>query len=262
MTQIVVATVNVNGIRAAFRRDMAGWLASAAPDVLLLQEVRADAAIVTELLDGWHVVHEPAQEVGRAGVAVAARSELVDPRLGLGTGVGGDQGRWVEAGVDVGGTVVRFVSLYLHSASVDHPSLDAKYAYLEHVTARMTELGQVPAIVGGDLNIAHHEVDIKNWKGNIGKSGFLVEERAWLDRWTTEMSWTDVGRALGGPGPGPFTWWSWRGRAFDNDTGWRIDYQFTSPAFVGTAVAARVDRAPSYAERFSDHAPMVATYDI
>ena len=262
MTQIVVATVNVNGLRAAFRRDMASWLDAAQPDVLLLQEVRADQAIAADLLDGWCVAHEPAADPGRAGVVVAARTELVDPQLGLGTGVDGDQGRWVEAGVDVGGTVVRFASLYLHSASVDHPSLDAKYAYLEHITARMAALGTVPAVVGGDLNIAHREADIKNWKGNIGKSGFLPEERGWLDRWTDQMSWTDVGRALGGDGPGPFTWWSWRGRAFDNDTGWRIDYQFTSPVLAGRAVSARVDRAACYAERFSDHAPMVVTYDI
>ena len=262
MTKIVVAAVNVNGVRAAFRRGMGAWLDGARPDVLLLQEVRADAAVVADLLDGWHVVHEAGADAGRAGVAVASRTPLLEPRTGLGTPVAADQGRWVEAGVDVGGTVVRFASLYLHSATVGHPSLAAKYAYMSHVTERMAELGPTPAVVGGDFNIAHREVDIKNWKGNIGKSGFLVEERAWLDRWFDEMGWTDIGRALGGPGPGPYTWWSMRGRAFDNDTGWRIDYQIASPGLADRAVAARVDRAASYAERFSDHAPVVVTYDV
>jgi len=249
----VVATINVNGLRAAFRRGMGGWLATTAPDVLLVQEVRADDAVVAELLDGWYVAHAPSAAAGRAGVLVAARTPLVDPRSDI-----GEPGRWVEAGVDVGGTVIRFASVYLHSATVDHPSLDAKYAQLALVTDRMATLA--PAVVGGDLNIAHHEVDIKNWKGNVGKSGFLPDERAWLDRWAA-MGWTDVGRALGGPGPGPFTWWSWRGRAFDNDTGWRIDYQFTSPQLT-CATAARVDRAATYAERFSDHAPLVVTYEF
>ncbi|MBU4215372.1 MAG: endonuclease/exonuclease/phosphatase family protein [Actinobacteria bacterium] len=256
-----IATVNVNGVRAAFRRGMGQWLERCAPDVLLLQEVRADDGSLAALLPGWDLAHEAGAAAGRAGVAIASRYPMRAVRIGLGTEVAGDQGRWVEADLDLPDGPLTVVSVYLYSATVDHPSLDAKYAFCEHVTKRLAELGGTPAVVGGDLNIAHREVDIKNWKGNLGKAGFLPDERAYLDRWFDELGWTDVGRALGGPGPGPYTWWSWRGQAFDNDAGWRIDYQLTSPALAGAAVAARVDRAESYAARFSDHAPLVVTYD-
>jgi exodeoxyribonuclease-3 len=113
--------------------------------------------------------------------------------------------------------------------------------------------------VCGDLNIAHREVDIKNWKGNRGKAGFLEEERAYLDRWF-DRDWVDVGRRLGGEGPGPYTWWSWRGQAFDTDAGWRIDYQVATPGLGERAVRAEIGRAPSYAERWSDHAPLIVDF--
>jgi exodeoxyribonuclease-3 len=116
------------------------------------------------------------------------------------------------------------------------------------------------ALVCGDLNVAHREVDIKNWKGNIGKAGFLEDERAYFDRWF-DRHWVDLGRRLGGEGPGPYTWWSWRGQAFDNDAGWRIDYQIATPGLAGRASAVRIGRAPSYAERWSDHAPVVVDFD-
>ncbi len=113
--------------------------------------------------------------------------------------------------------------------------MDEKYAFLELVTARMAALvadGRL-AVVAGDLNIAHRNVDIKNWKGNLKSAGFLPEERAYVDRWLDELGWHDLGRELGGEGPGPYTWWSWRGKAFDNDSGWRIDYQLATPALAG-----------------------------
>jgi exodeoxyribonuclease-3 len=117
-------------------------------------------------------------------------------------------------------------------------------------------------LLTGDLNVAHREADLKNWKGNLAKSGFLPRERAWFDHLLDDLGWVDVVRALAGEGPGPYTWWSWRGKAFDNDAGWRIDYQIASPALGALAVKAEVDRAPSYAERWSDHAPVVVQYDL
>ncbi|MEI2421827.1 exodeoxyribonuclease III, partial [Arthrospira platensis SPKY2] len=106
----------------------------------------------------------------------------------------------------------------------------------------------------GDLNVAHREVDLRNWKGNLKSAGFLPEERAHFDRWFEELGWVDVCRAMAGDRDGPYTWWSFRGKAFDNDTGWRIDYQIASPELATKAVSSEVDRAPSYAERWSDHA--------
>lgn len=120
-------------------------------------------------------------------------------------------------------------------------------------------------VVTGDFNVAHAEVDIKNWRANRDKAGFLPEERAYLDRWFGPAGegsgpWADLGRALGGPGPGPYTWWSWRGRGFDTDGGWRIDYVITTAGLAKRATSAEVGKAPTYAERWSDHAPLVVTF--
>ena len=117
-------------------------------------------------------------------------------------------------------------------------------------------------MVAGDVNIAHRDVDIKNWKGNLKAAGFLPEERAYLDRWFDDLGWRDLGREHGGEGPGPYTWWSWRGKAFDNDAGWRIDYQIATPALADAAVSVVVERADSYDQRWSDHAPLVVEYDL
>lgn len=268
---IRVATVNVNGIRAAFRRGMGEWLDVRKPDVLLLQEVRGSDEILADHLspDGWHLAHEAGHAKGRAGVAIASRLPMSAVRIGLGTGVTGDAGRWVEADLEVPAEgdgparTLTVVSAYLHSGTVGTPSMDEKYAFLTHVTDRLATLAAGGlVVVAGDLNIAHREVDIKNWRGNVKRAGFLPEERAYLDRWFDEFGWHDLGRAHGGTGPGPYTWWSWRGQAFDNDAGWRIDYQLATPALATRARTVTVDRAETYDARFSDHAPVVAEYDL
>ncbi len=273
---LTVATANVNGIRAAMRRGMGDWLADRGPDVLLLQEVRAPDAVVDGFFDGWHVAHQASEVKGRAGVAVLSRLPLGAVRVGLAAHAPDglpeppvDTGRWVEADVELpGGGTVTAVSAYIHSGSTwpeDNPvKMIEKYAYLEKVTARLAELAAAPtpALVAGDLNIAHQNVDIANWKGNLKNAGFLPQERAYLDRWFDELGWTDLGRAHGGEGPGPYTWWSWRGQAFVNDRGWRIDYQLANPALAPAAVKVEVDRAATYDARWSDHAPVIVTYDL
>ena len=265
---MLVATVNVNGVRAAFRRGMGAWLEMRHPDILLLQETRAGEEHLRDHLDAdrWHLAHAEASAKGRAGVAVASRLPLAAVRVGLGPdGVATNSGRWVEADVELpGGGVLTVVSTYVHSGTVGMPSLTDKLAFLDLVTARLRELGAGGgrAVVGGDLNTTHRDEDLKNWKGNVGAAGCLPEERAYLDGWFDELGWVDVHRRLHGPGPGPYTWWSWRGKAFDNDAGWRIDYQLASPGFAAAAASAQVDRAASYAERWSDHAPVVVRYDV
>ena len=263
---IRVATVNVNGIRAAFRRGMPTWLAASAPDVLALQEVRADGEIVASHLpsDEWHVVHEAAVAKGRAGVAIATRLPVRAVRIGLGTGLATDSGRWVEADLDLpGGRMLTVVSAYIHSGTAGTPSMAEKYAFLDAMTARLTRLASERewAVVAGDFNIAHREADLKNWRGNVKNAGFLPDERAYLDRWFGPMGWQDVGRELAGDVAGPYTWWTWRGNAFDRDVGWRIDYQMATPAFAALARAWSVDRAASYDARLSDHAPFVVDYE-
>ncbi len=111
----------------------------------------------------------------------------------------------------------------------------------------------------GDLNVAHREVDIKNWRGNRGKAGFLEDERAHLDTWLAKH-WVDLGRVHGGEGPGPYTWWSWRGKGFDTDGGWRIDYALATSALAERCTSAVVGKAATYAERWSDHAPLTVTF--
>ncbi|HEV6953913.1 MAG TPA: exodeoxyribonuclease III [Promicromonospora sp.] len=273
---LIVATANVNGIRAAARRGMQSWIDTRRPDVLLLQEVRAPDAVVHDLLDGWHVAHVESEAKGRAGVLVASRLPLGAVRTGLapyGQDPDGpepvtDTGRWVEADLVLpDGGVLTAVSTYLHSGSTkpgEEHTMVAKYAYLEKVTARLAELAAAPtpSVVAGDLNIAHQNSDIKNWKGNLKSAGFLPEERAYVTRWLDELGWADLGRQHAGDGPGPYTWWSWRGKAFDNDAGWRIDYQLANPALASACRKIEVDRAPTYAERWSDHAPVVATYEL
>ncbi|QDB80127.1 exodeoxyribonuclease III [Georgenia wutianyii] len=266
---LTVATVNVNGIRAAYRRGMGEWLARREPDVLLLQEVRAPDEVLNELLgEGWHVAHQACDIKGRAGVAIASRLPVSAVRVGLGDGEPPvDTGRWVEMDVEVPGSdrPLTVVSVYIHSGTASDPErMAAKYSHLDRVTARLAELaeqaaaGERDVLVGGDVNIVHRPVDIKNWKGNHNRtSGVLDEEIAYLDRWFDELGLVDLGRLLAGEGPGPYTWWSWRGKAFDNDAGWRIDYLLATPRVAEHAHEAAVDRAETYDRRFSDHAPVV-----
>ena len=267
-----VVTANVNGIRAAQRRGGLDWLAAAKADAICLQEVRATRAQLEEALadsplSSWHVAHAEAPEKGRAGVAVLTKTAPAKVRDRFRQGAINDQGRWIEVDVDTDVGPVTIASVYVHSGEAGTAKQDAKYAFLDGMNLRLRALAQrsdkegVHALVCGDWNIAHREVDIKNWKGNLQSAGFLPEERAYLDAWFAG-AWRDLGRGFGGEGPGPYTWWSWRGQAFDNDAGWRIDYHLANAPLAGTLKDYRVDRAPSYDTRWSDHAPVIADYDI
>lgn len=267
---LTIATLNVNGIRAAYRKGMADWLAERDPDVLLLQEVRAPDEVVADLLgEEWHLAHQACDIKGRAGVAIASRRPPEAVRLGLLNGEEAvDTGRWVEMDLAGPQRPLTVVSVYIHSGTAtDEEKMAAKYAHLNKATTRMAELaqqahaGERDVVIGGDLNIVHRPLDIKNWKSNHNKtSGVLDEEIAYLDNWFDSQGWIDVHRQLAGQMQGPYTWWSQRGKAFDNDAGWRIDYQLANAALAARATAADVDRAPAYDQRFSDHAPLVITY--
>ena len=139
-----------------------------------------------------------------------------------------------------------------------------KFAFFTAMKERMQALRASGnhVLLTGDLNVAHRPEDLKNWKGNLKSAGFLPEERAWFDEMFDQHGWVDVMRQQVGDIVGPYSWWSWRGKAFDNDAGWRIDYHIANPELAKTAISARVDRAPSYDARWSDHAPVVATYKL
>ena len=284
-----IATVNVNGIRAAARKGMVAWLEASAPDVLLLQEVRADADTAAALLPGYRSLVRPSRIRGRAGVGVAVREDgpltLGRARYGVADGAEEpdvDSGRWLEADlepadgagaaalaardVDPGAGGLTVVSAYLHSGRVGTPKLDEKLAHLALVDARMARLlaearaGGRQVIMAGDLNVVRSERDIKNWRSNHNRaSGVLDVEIEHLEGWFSS-GWVDVTRALAPRAQGPYTWWSQRGRAFDNDAGWRIDYQVATPTAASRALTVRVDRAGAYDERWSDHAPLVVDY--
>lgn len=261
-----IATVNVNGVRAAARKGLHDWLEQSGADVVALQEVRAPDAILRETIpEGWYLAHDESAIAGRAGAAIAARVELEDVVIGLaGTDdFAGHTGRWVEATVSGPGGPVRVVSVYVHSGVAGTPKMDAKYAFLDAMGSRLAALatGYELAVVMGDINIAHTPRDLKNWKGNLKTAGFLPEERAHVDRWLAS-GWVDTHRSIAGDVDGPYTWWSQRGKAFDTDTGWRLDYQFATPDIAARARRARVDRAPSWDTRWSDHAPLVIDYDF
>ena len=270
-TPFRVVTVNVNGIRAAARRGGMDWLHQIKADVICLQEVRATHAQLHEVLSqsplqSFHVVHAPAPQLGRAGVAILTKDEPLDQRERSGVDGLDNSGRWVEADVASPWGPITVASVYVHTGEADSPKQLEKYAFLDVMDTRLKTLrtratrrkGHV--IVCGDFNVAHREIDIKNWRGNLTSAGFLPQERAYLDRWF-QRDWIDLGRSLGGPGPGPYTWWSWRGRGFDSDGGWRIDYVLSTVALAERAKNAVVGKAPTYAERWSDHAPLTVTFN-
>lgn len=266
---ISVATINVNGIRAAYRKGMAEWVKANPVDVIMLQEVRAPIEDATALIgEDYDTVVVPCRIKGRAGVAVAVRrhsgkitkvvTEVTDGECDV------DSGRWAEVTAEFDGKKVTFISAYLHSGEVDTIKQEQKMAHLELVTKRLEKLLKTKEkiVVAGDFNIVHTEADIKNWKPNHNKrAGVLDEEIAYLDRWF-DAGWVDVARHLNPGVQGPYTWWSWRGKAFDNNAGWRIDYQVATPALAETATSTDVHRAEAYDQRFSDHAPLVVTYEI
>lgn len=268
-----VASVNVNGIRAAHRKGMGEWLAEREVDVLALQEVRADAAITRRLIDEmtestgaqWHLHEEEAAAKGRAGVALVTRESPRARRSGIGEGHPEDQGRWVEVDLPLAdGTVLTVVSVYVHSGEVGSTKQEHKMRFLEDMRQHLPQLAAEKdhVLVVGDLNVGHTELDIKNWRGNRKNSGFLPEERAFFDDFFGSCGYVDVARRHAGEVDGPYTWWSYRGKAFDNDTGWRIDYQMATPALAERSRNPRVDRAADYSLRWSDHAPLVVDYRL
>lgn len=267
-----VATVNVNGIRAAFKKGMIEWLADNQDiAVIALQEVRAETKDLVELFEAnppakgtWHFSHDAASAKGRAGVAIVSKVAPIEVRTKFGPDSFDSAGRWLEADFKVGSKVITVISTYVHSGEVDTPKQVEKYKFLKAMQERMAELIAAGgfAVVVGDLNVGHTELDIKNWKGNLKNAGFLPEERAYFDTFMNAQGWVDIGRASHPDVPGPYTWWSYRGQAFDTDAGWRIDYHLATPKLAAKASNYKVHRAASYDTRWTDHSPVVVDYAV
>jgi exodeoxyribonuclease-3 len=271
---IEIASINVNGVRAAFRNGMGDWLKKSTSHILALQEVRASYDDLAEAFEAngglaanggkWHILHDEASAKGRAGVALVSTIPFVSSSVKLGASDFDSAGRWLEGVYEVGGKRLTVVSCYVHSGEVDTPKQVEKYKFLEAMQSRMAKLQKAEnyALVVGDLNVGHTELDIKNWKGNLKNAGFLPEERAYFDTIMQKQGWVDVGRAAHPNTPGPYTWWSFRGKAFDTDAGWRIDYHLATPSLAAGSKNYTVHRAKSYDSRWSDHSPVTVVYAI
>jgi exodeoxyribonuclease III len=258
-----VTTINVNGLRAAAGKGYREWLAATDADVVCLQEVRAEPHQLPDDVrapEGWHTVFAPSAVKGRAGVAVLARREPDRVQVGFGAEEFEDAGRYAE--VDLPGMTV--ASLYLPSGDVGTERQAQKERFMAAFLPYLRELRERAAAQGrevlvcGDWNIAHQEADLKNWRANRRNAGFLPEEREWLSRVfdPADGGYRDVVRELHPDVAGPYSWWSYRGRAFDNDSGWRIDYVVATHGLAERAVKAEVERALSHDARWSDHAPV------
>ena len=251
-----IVTCNVNGLRSAASKGFMDWLDAAAPDLVCLQEVKAHEADLPEPLlrpTGWHAHFHCAQTKGYSGTAVYAKKPPRSVRAGFGNREFDAEGRYLEA--EYGNLTV--ISVYFPSGSSSPERQEAKFrflkAFLPHLK-RLVAAGR-EVILCGDVNIAHKEIDLKNWRGNRKNSGFLPEERAWLDDLFGDHGWVDVFRQLD-QRPDQYTWWSNRGRARENNVGWRIDYQIATPG-----IAAKAKRTEIYTgQRFSDHAPLIVDY--
>ncbi|MFZ2172438.1 MAG: exodeoxyribonuclease III [Rhodococcus sp. (in: high G+C Gram-positive bacteria)] len=264
----IITTVNVNGVRAAARKGFTEWIDRTEADVICLQETRASdeqlAETLAKALDtGWHLASAEPSSKGRNGVAVLSRRPADAVRIGHGDEEFAAAGRYIEADFDD----LTVASLYLPSGEAQTPRQEEKERFMASFGRYLTEWAQAAVTAGrdivvcGDWNIAHTESDLKNWKTNRKNSGFLPHEREWMSALLADDAhWADVVRRLHPDVPGPYSWWSYRGKAFDNDSGWRIDYQIATRTLAERAKQAVVERAETYDQRWSDHAPVTVQY--
>jgi exodeoxyribonuclease III len=253
-----IITLNVNGIRSAAAKGLFPWLAKQDADVICLQEVRAHEAQFEGhdiSLPGYHAAYHPAERPGYSGVALYSRDKPKRLLRGFGDREFDREGRYLEAqfpGISV-------VSLYLPSGSSGPERQASKDRFLKKFMPHLQALKRKRRhyILCGDWNIAHREIDLKNWKGNRKNSGFLPHERAWLDELFDGHGYVDAFRHVNQEAD-QYTWWSQRGQARAKNVGWRIDYQIASPSLKGAARTARIHTA----DRYSDHAPLIMDYEL
>ncbi|MGE0030585.1 MAG: exodeoxyribonuclease III [Steroidobacteraceae bacterium] len=252
-----IITLNCNGIRSAAGKGLFQWLPAQGADVVCLQETKAQEHQLGDATfrpAGYHCRYFDAERKGYSGVAVFSKHKPDRVIRGMGVAEFDQEGRYLE--FQFGRLSV--VSLYLPSGSSGPERQASKFRFLEAFLPYLKKLGRRSRdyVLCGDFNIAHQPIDLKNWRSNQKNSGFLPEERAWLDRVFGELGWVDAFREVD-PRPEQYTWWSNRGQARARNVGWRIDYQIVSPRLKGAARSAAI-----YTEqRFSDHAPLVMDYE-
>lgn len=252
-----VITFNANGIRSAAKKNFWNWFDQQQADIICIQELKAQEQDITEEIwhaNGYFVYSHTAQKRGYSGVALYSKKKPLNVRIGFGVKEFDDEGRYVECEFES----FTIVSVYFPSGSSSEERQAAKFRFLKHFLPHLEKikLRGKEVIFCGDINIAHKEIDLKNWRGNLKNSGFLPEERQWLTD-LFAMGWVDVFRYLE-PTKEQYTWWSQRGQARAKNVGWRIDYQIATPEIASKAVACYVYTD----EKFSDHAPLVIDYEV
>ncbi len=256
-----LVSLNLNGIRSAFSKGLVDWVEQASIDCMGVQEVKAQAADIAGAHDeiaGLKGHFHFAEKKGYSGVGVYTRKEPSDVIIGWNNAEFDPEGRWVETRFDTPARKLSLISCYFPSGSSGEERQQAKFRFLAAMYPHLMRLkAEREFILVGDVNIAHHEIDLKNFKGNRKNSGFLPEEREWMTRLLSEGGLVDVFRTLNQQ-PEQYTWWSARGQAWAKNVGWRIDYHLATPALAATARAESI----YLAQRFSDHAPLVIDYDF
>jgi exodeoxyribonuclease-3 len=256
-------SLNLNGIRSAANKGWLEWAQRGAFDCMGVQELKAQAGDLTgrfEHVAGLRGHFHHALKKGYSGVGLYSKREPSDVRIGFGHAEFDDEGRYIEARFDTPHRKLSLISCYFPSGSSSEERQLAKFRFLEVFMPQLQRLrAEREFILVGDVNIAHREVDLKNWRSNQKNSGFLPEERAWMTRLLDDMGVVDVHRHLRPHDTGEaYTWWSNRGQAWANNVGWRIDYQLATPNLAGLARQVSVYKD----QRFSDHAPLIVDYDL
>jgi exodeoxyribonuclease III len=252
-----IISVNVNGVRSATNKGLLPWLARQKADVVCFQEIKAqETDLPEEILRPAKVnaYFNPAEKKGYSGVGVYCRKAPDRLIAGIGSKEFDPEGRYLQ--VDFGNLSI--VSVYVPSGSSSEERQQAKFRFLAEflpVLQRLIASGR-ELVLCGDWNIAHKEIDLKNWRSNQKNSGFLPDERAWLTKLFDEVGWVDVFRKIDQRAE-QYTWWSNRGQAWDKNVGWRLDYQIATPTVAATARKVAIYTAA----RFSDHAPLTIDYD-
>jgi exodeoxyribonuclease-3 len=258
-----LTSLNLNGIRSATSKGLEAWLAAHSPDCICVQEVKAQASDVSgrfEQMAGLTGHFHFAEKKGYSGVAVYTRHEPSDVVAGFDGGEFDAEGRYVELRFDTPRARRSIISVYCPSGSSGPERQEAKYRFLDVFYPHLMALkGQREFIICSDVNIAHQNADLKNWRSNQKNSGFLPEERAWMTRLLSEGGLVDVYRRLQPDTTETcYTWWSNRGQAYANNVGWRLDYHLATPALAAHAKTEAIYKA----EKFSDHAPITIEYDF
>ena len=256
-----LVALNLNGIRSAATKGLVPWAEALGADCMGVQEIKAQQADVAGRFERLHDLHGHfhfAEKKGYSGVGVYTRKMPSDVIVGFGSPEFDAEGRYLELRFDTPARKLSIISCYFPSGSSGEERQLAKFRFLALMTPHLQRLkSEREFILVGDINIAHKEIDLKNWRSNQKNSGFLPEERAWMTHTLDEVGLVDVFRTLN-PNAEQYTWWSNRGQAWAKNVGWRLDYHLATPALAALARRESIHLEP----RFSDHAPLIIDYEF